>query len=626
MIRRIISICMLWLGCLTIWGQSTGGYGGDYNPTRPEDPAVPATKYSLTITATEGGSVSPNYTNKKFVEGERMWVRAYNETNYKFVHWLQNDKVVSSSSEFYYYTQAEDVVLKAVFEYNPGQYGGDYKPTLPDDPQTSAKSYNLTVECSPANASTVRASTSKSQTGKNVYVETSLNDNYKFKGWWHGEELVSTEPYYSFKMEGRDLHLVAKFEYAPVMPGDPTSNGSVATRQLTYSINGRTYRSEKLIPGTKIKTLEETPVKRGYTFKGWSEIPEVMPDYDVQVTGTFDINKYRIQFTIDGKSITKFLEYGAEIVPPDVWPAEGEVFKWIDMPATMPNKDIVVNGEYTPVKYLLIYILDGKEYRRKEYKKGEEIIPLQDPVKEGYIFSGWSNIPTTMPASYVVVNGSFIDPNQKRYKVTFKVDGEVHHVDSVILGSNLEHLKMPEKEGYTYNITNEIPIFMPKYDITIEGSFSINRHKLVYMIDGAVYKESVLEYGTPITAEVPPTIEGSAFTGWSEIPVTMPDKDVTITGSFILGGYTITYILDGEVYLKEIFAYGKNVKPLEKLSREGYTFSGWSEIPETMPNHDITVTGSFTINTYTVTYMVNGSVYHTNKMVYNSPIRSEAHV
>lgn len=619
MIKRILSICMLWLGCLTMWAQSTGGYGGDYNPTRPDDPAVPAAKYSLTITATEGGTVSPDIKNKKYTEGVGMWVRAYNQTGYKFVHWLQGDKKISSSPEFYYYTQAEDVVLTAVFEYNPGQYGGDYKPNLPDDPQTSAKSYNLTVECSPSNASSVSCSSSKPMMGSDVYVSTSLNSNYKFLGWWHEDEKVSTEPYYRFKMEGRDMHLVAKYEYAPVMPNDPSADGSVATHRLRYYVDGNNYYTEVLVPGEKIKEID-TPVKRGFTFKGWSEIPEVMPDYDVTVYGTFAVNKYKVKFTIDGKSITKFLEYGAEIVPPDVWPAEGEVFKWIDMPATMPNRDIVINGEYTAVKYALIYILDGVEYRRKEYKKGEEIIPLQDPEKEGYVFSGWSDIPTTMPATYVVVNGSFIDPNQQRYQVTFKVDGEVHHVDSVTLGSNLSHLKTPAMEGYTYQITNDIPVFMPKYDLVIEGTFAINSHKLVYMIDGDVYKESVVEYGTPITEEIPPAIVGSAFTGWGDIPETMPDMDVTLSGSYILNGYTITYVVDGEVYEKNVFAYGKDVRPLGSLSKEGYTFSGWSEIPETMPNNDVTVVGSFTINKYKVTYMVNGSVYHTDTMSYSTPI------
>ena len=30
-------------------------------------------------------------------------------------------------------------------------------------------------------------------------------------------------------------------------------------------------------------------------------------------------------------------------------------------------------------------------------------------------------------------------------------------------------------------------------------------------------------------------------------------------------------------------------------SKDGYVFSGWSEIPETMPNHDVTVYATFTV-------------------------------
>ncbi len=39
---------------------------------------------------------------------------------------------------------------------------------------------------------------------------------------------------------------------------------------------------------------------------------------------------------------------------------------------------------------------------------------------------------------------------------------------------------------------------------------------------------------------------------------------------------------------------GAIITPEEEPTKEGYTFSGWSELPETMPAHDVTVTGSFT--------------------------------
>ena len=617
MIKKILSICIVWLSCLTLWGQSTGGYGGDYNPTRPDDPAAPVAKYRLTVTSTEGGTVSPAISNAPYTEGTSVRVSATAQTNYKFVHWTLNDVVVATTTSYNLKMPANDVVLKAVFEYYGGQYGNG--PTTPGDPNATTRNYKLTVSCSPANGGSVSLDKSSATAGVDMRVTATLNANYKFKGWFDEGVLVSTEPVYKFKMEGRDMNLVAKYEYAPTKPGNPTGSGTVTTRQLTFQIDGNTYLQQSLAPGQKI-VLPDTPIRKGHTFDGWEAIPDVMPEENLTINGSFSINRYKIKFVIDGRGITQFLEYGAKIVPPDVWPAEDEVFTWIDLPAIMPDHDIVINGEYTPVKYALIYVVDGVEYRRVEYQFGETVVPIQEPLKDGYVFSGWSNVPLTMPATYVVVNGSFIDPNQERFQVTFIVDGEFHHIDSVAAGTQMSHVNMPAKEGYTFNIDNEVPAFMPPYDITIEASFSINKYKLTYVVDGKLYKEYVYDYNTPITEEAAPSKDGCAFTGWSEIPDSMPARNVTVTGDLILNGYTVTYMVDDEVHKKIVYSYGSEVEPLNPLSKEGYTFSGWSEIPKTMPANDVTVEGRFTVNKYAVIYMVNGSILQTDTVDYEANI------
>ena len=56
----------------------------------------------------------------------------------------------------------------------------------------------------------------------------------------------------------------------------------------------------------------------------------------------------------------------------------------------------------------LTYIIDGKEYKTCYIEFGSKIIPEQAPEKEGYTFSGWSEIPKTMPANDVTVTGTFI--------------------------------------------------------------------------------------------------------------------------------------------------------------------------------------------------------------------------
>ena len=58
--------------------------------------------------------------------------------------------------------------------------------------------------------------------------------------------------------------------------------------------------------------------------------------------------------------------------------------------------------------------------------------------------------------------------------------------------------------------------------------------------------------------------------------------------------YRITYKVDGETYKIATWDYGAAITPEPAPTKDGYTFSGWSEIPETMPAENITVTGTFT--------------------------------
>ena len=58
--------------------------------------------------------------------------------------------------------------------------------------------------------------------------------------------------------------------------------------------------------------------------------------------------------------------------------------------------------------------------------------------------------------------------------------------------------------------------------------------------------------------------------------------------------YTLTYVVDGQEYKKVVVAYGDPITPEPAPTKDGYVFSGWSEIPETMPARNVTVTGTFT--------------------------------
>ena len=177
------------------------------------------------------------------------------------------------------------------------------------------------------------------------------------------------------------------------------------------------------------------------------------------------------------------------------------------------------------------------------------------------------------------------------------LDGVVYKTISYDYGDAITPEPAPTKEGYTFSGWSEIPETMPAHDVTVTGTFSINKYKLTYTVDGEVYKTYEMEYGATITPEVEPTKEGYTFSGWSEIPETMPAHDVTVTGSFSINSYKLTYVVDGVEYKSYDIEYGSTITPEVEPTKEGYTFSGWSEIPATMPAHDVTVTGTFTLDT-----------------------------
>ena len=70
------------------------------------------------------------------------------------------------------------------------------------------------------------------------------------------------------------------------------------------------------------------------------------------------------------------------------------------------------NIQTTETKFTLTYMLDDELYKTYEIQATKVVTPEPDPVKEGYIFSGWSEIPWYMPAEDVVVTGYFTpDPD-----------------------------------------------------------------------------------------------------------------------------------------------------------------------------------------------------------------------
>ena len=225
-----------------------------------------------------------------------------------------------------------------------------------------------------------------------------------------------------------------------------------------------------------------------------------------------------------------------------------ETAPWKNFKAIVATDGTQGGEDDTPVTkqaYTLTYVIDGVEYKAYELYEGDAINPEDNPTKEGYTFSGWSEIPGTMPGEDVVITGTF---TINSYKLTYYLDGVEYKTYSVEYGSSISPENAPEKEGYTFSGWGDVPQTMPAGDVTLYGTYTVNTYKLIFMVDGEVYKTIEVKYGDPLPKEEEPTKDGYIFSGWSWIPSKMPAEDVTIIGTFKRVGYNVSdniYIIEG---------------------------------------------------------------------------------
>ena len=321
-----------------------------------------------------------------------------------------------------------------------------------------------------------------------------------------------------------------------------------------------------------------------------------MPADDITINGTFTVNSYVVTYIVDGEVYkTVSVVYGTDVVLIDEPTKEGHTFSgWSEAPAIMPANDITIEGSFTVNSYTVTFTIDGEVYKTATVEYGTEIPTPTVPEKEGYTFSGWGNVPETMPAKDITIEGSFA---VNSYIVTYLVDGEEYARYTLEYGTEVPIPEVSSKVGYTFNWMDEIPAIVPANNITIKGAFTVNYYTVTYIVDGEVWATDSLAYGSEVVLRDEPTKEGYTFSGWSQVPTTMPANDISIEGTFYVNNYTVTYIIDGEVYEEATVEYGAVIELPSVPEKEGYTFSGWGNVPETMPAKDIIIQGSYIADT-----------------------------
>ena len=125
----------------------------------------------------------------------------------------------------------------------------------------------------------------------------------------------------------------------------------------------------------------------------------------------------------------------------------------------------------------------------------------------------------------------------------------------------------------------------------VEGKLIVTEpdsYTLTYIVDGEVYQSFVVKYREAITPLEAPTKEGYTFSGWNGLPRSMPAKDVTVKGTFTVNSYTVTFMYGDEVLYIEEVNYGETIPIPEILDKYGLVYK-WLDVPETMPAHDVVI-------------------------------------
>ena len=436
---------------------------------------------------------------------------------------------------------------------------------------------------------------------------------------------------------------------------------------VTYINEGKEYHKETALYGNTIKNVEN-PTKEGYTFIGWYDINDKKVNHPITVTknmtlySKYEINSYKVSYYNEG---VKYIEdqkinYGENALKPNTNPSKiGYTFKYWSIKengeeyefSTKITKDISLYAVYEINKYTVTYINEGIEYHKETAEYGSVVTSIQDPIKEGYTFTGWytkDNEKISYPITVTENITLYSKYEINSYKVSYYNEGKKYIDDQKInYGENaLKPNTDPSKIGYTFKYwsikeNGEEYEFSTKIteDITLYAVYEINKYTVTYINEGTEYHKETAEYGSVVISIQDPTKEGYTFIGWyneNNEKVTHPvtvTENITLHSKYEINTYTVSFYHNNEKYVEDQKVnYGESaVKPSIDPTKEDYNFSGWV-IKGTNNKYDFTskvtknieLESSFTAKpTYTVTFKIGNEEILTENVIEGHKVTSK---
>lgn len=155
------------------------------------------------------------------------------------------------------------------------------------------------------------------------------------------------------------------------------------------------------------------------------------------------------------------------------------------------NMNTELTAKFVAKNYLVTFYDDDRTTVLKQaiQNYGSEIIPPETPAKEGHTFVGWGEVDQTVPAHEVEYYAKY---NVNKYKVTYIIDDQEYAVDSVAYGESIPIIEAPIRNGYEFNNWGNVPNFMPAYDLTLIGSYTLICNQGDVNNDGIIVVDDVV--------------------------------------------------------------------------------------------------------------------------------------
>ena len=523
------------------------------------------------------------------------------------------------------------------------------------------KKYNLTL------TDVKGADTNGSTSSGEYYYETPITlkatakDGYTWSKWSDGE----TEKERNFKLT-KDISV------SPVVTTNTyTIDYDLVGGEVTNK-NPNTYTVE-----TERFTLNN-PTKKGYTFAGWSGSNGTTPSTTVTVeTGTTGKLSYTANWSKDTYKITYNLNDGeVSTNNNETYEVDTETFTlnnpikkgytftgWTGSNGDTPQKTVSVekgsvgdktyNANYTANKYTVIFNknsdkatgdMDSESFTYDEVKT----LSSNTFKRSGYKFASWNTKEDGKGTSYVdnssVSNLSSTDGDtvnlyaiwtRDEYTINYNLDGGSLSGEktSYNVDDNDLTLQAPTKNGYTFNgwtddAGNKVTT-IPSGSTgnkTFNANWTLNTYTITYnlgdkAVNGTGNPASYTVEDKDIVLNVP-TRNGYTFTGWTGSNGTTPQTSVTIktsdaenktyTANWTPKTYSITYNCNGgSGCTNGHYNIENDDITLPTPTRQGYTFTGWTASNGTTPETTVKIpkgstgdksyTANWSVNKYTVT-------------------------